>query len=90
MDETARHATGVHARQVRFVRGKAKFCSLVATLCGVLAQAKRGWTLGPRLEAGLLVPYIIVREPASVRYRTLPTDSSNALADALAASLRER
>jgi len=40
MDETARLATGVHARQVRFVRGKAKFCSLVATLCGVTTYSR--------------------------------------------------
>jgi len=47
VDETARLATGVHARQVRFVRGKAKFCSPVATVCGVTTYSCNGLSLRP-------------------------------------------
>jgi len=44
-------------RQVRFVRGKAKFCSLVATLCGVASYSSNGYdpaTTVPAIESTCL------------------------------------
>src|SRR6185312_16866562 len=70
-DRLGRLAMAVHMRKVHFVRHKARFCSLVATLCGAtpLKHAADGRAARAAMREHPLPPYMIVqmmlREPST-------------------------